>query len=46
MNEDMQTPLPSPAATTGPMFRSRAGQNRYFPQLADILANNLMPTWK
>lgn len=49
-NEDMQTPLlPSPTATAGPMFRSRRGTtspSRYFPQLSDILANNLMPTWE
>ena len=49
-NEDMQTPLlPSPTATAGPMFRSRRGttsNSRYFPQLSDILANNLMPTWE
>jgi subtilisin-like proprotein convertase family protein len=49
-NEDMQTPdQPSPEATAGPMFRSRRGtteQNRYFPQLADVLNNNLSPTWE
>jgi subtilisin-like proprotein convertase family protein len=49
-SEDMQTPLqPSPVAVAGPMFRSRAGtteQNRYFPQLTDILANDLSPTWE
>jgi subtilisin-like proprotein convertase family protein len=49
-SEDMQTPLqPSPVAIAGPMFRSRAGtteQNRFFPQLADILNNDLSPTWE
>jgi subtilisin-like proprotein convertase family protein len=49
-NEDMQTPLlPIPLSTSGPMFRSRAGttgQSRYFPQLSDILNNNLWPTWE
>jgi len=49
-NENMQSPLqPIPTATEGPMFRSRRGTtqpNRYFPQLTDILGNNLMPTWE
>jgi subtilisin-like proprotein convertase family protein len=49
-NENMQSPLlPIPFATAGPMFRSRAGttaKNRYFPQLTDILANDLSPTWE
>jgi subtilisin-like proprotein convertase family protein len=49
-NEDMQTPLlPIPQSTAGPMFRSRAGTivpSRYFPQLSDILDNNLWPTWE
>jgi subtilisin-like proprotein convertase family protein len=49
-NEDMQSPLlPLPTATAGPMFRSRAGTttpSRYFPQLSDILANDLAPTWE
>jgi subtilisin-like proprotein convertase family protein len=49
-NEDMQSPVqPSPTATAGPMFRSRRGTtspSRYFPQLGDILDNNLMPTWE
>ncbi|AUC82303.1 zinc-dependent metalloprotease family protein [Lacinutrix sp. Bg11-31] len=49
-NEDMQSPLqPAPTATAGPMFRSRRGTtapNRYFPQLSDVLGNNLMPTWE
>jgi subtilisin-like proprotein convertase family protein len=49
-NEDMQTPLrPIAAANAGPMFRSRRGTtspSRYFPQLSDILDNNLAPTWE
>jgi subtilisin-like proprotein convertase family protein len=49
-NEDMQTPdQPSPEATAGPMFRSRRGtteKNRYFPQLSDVLNNDLSPTWE
>jgi subtilisin-like proprotein convertase family protein len=49
-NEEMQSPLlPIPAAAVGPMFRSRRGTtspSRYFPQLSDILANNLAPTWE
>jgi subtilisin-like proprotein convertase family protein len=49
-NEEMQTPLlPVAAATSGPMFRSRQGTtspSRYFPQLDDILDNNLAPTWE
>jgi subtilisin-like proprotein convertase family protein len=49
-NENMQTPLlPIAAATAGPMFRSRRGTtspSRYFPQLSDILDNNLAPTWE
>jgi subtilisin-like proprotein convertase family protein len=49
-NEDMQTPLlPVAAANAGPMFRSRRGTtspSRYFPQLSDILNNDLAPTWE
>jgi subtilisin-like proprotein convertase family protein len=49
-SEDMQTPLrPIAASTAGPMFRSRRGTtspSRYFPQLSDILDNNLAPTWE
>jgi subtilisin-like proprotein convertase family protein len=49
-NEDMQdATTPSPESTAGPMFRSRRGtteKNRYFPQLTDILDNNLSPTWE
>ncbi|NNF85832.1 MAG: T9SS type A sorting domain-containing protein [Winogradskyella sp.] len=49
-NEDMQSPVrPVPTATAGPMFRSRRGTtspSRYFPQLGDILANNLQPDWE
>jgi subtilisin-like proprotein convertase family protein len=49
-NEEMQSPLlPLAIATAGPMFRSRRGTtapSRYFPQLSDILANDLAPTWE
>ncbi|WP_283642128.1 reprolysin-like metallopeptidase [Croceibacter atlanticus] len=49
-NEDMQSPLlPIALATAGPMFRSRRGTVepfRFFPQLSDILDNNLTPTWE
>jgi subtilisin-like proprotein convertase family protein len=49
-NENMQNSTqPSPLALVGPMFRSRPGTtapSRYFPQLSDILANNLAPTWE
>ncbi|RTY70571.1 reprolysin-like metallopeptidase [Flavobacterium sp. LB2P53] len=49
-NEEMQSPIqPLPTSIQGPMFRTRRGTtkpNRYFPQLTDILSNNLMPTWE
>ncbi|NNE32728.1 MAG: T9SS type A sorting domain-containing protein [Winogradskyella sp.] len=49
-SEDMQTPVrPVPTSTAGPMFRSRRGTispSRYFPQLGDILNNNLQPDWE
>jgi subtilisin-like proprotein convertase family protein len=49
-NEEMQsTTTPNSIAVAGPMFRSRKGttsQSRYFPQLSDVLANNLAPTWE
>ena len=49
-SEDMQSPLlPLAIAVAGPMFRSRAGTtspSRFFPQLSDILDNNLAPTWE
>ena len=49
-SEDMQSPLvPLAVAVAGPMFRSRAGTtspSRFFPQLSDILDNNLAPTWE
>ena len=47
--ENMQGATPMPAATAGPMFRSRRGTTsptRFFPQMSDILANNLAPTWE
>lgn len=40
---------PSPTKTVGPMFRSRTGTSspdRYFPQISDVVANNLTPTWE
>jgi hypothetical protein len=40
---------PSPTKTTGPMFRSRIGTSspdRYLPQISDVVANNLTPTWE
>jgi subtilisin-like proprotein convertase family protein len=49
-NENMQdSTTPNSNSTAGPMFRSRAGttdQNRYFPQLTDVLNNDLKPTWE
>ena len=40
---------PTSTRTVGPMFRSRTGTsspNRYFPQVSDVVANNLTPTWE
>ncbi|WP_299116565.1 reprolysin-like metallopeptidase [uncultured Winogradskyella sp.] len=40
---------PSPANQSGPMFRSRPSQStgdRTFPQLSDILDDNLTPQWE
>ncbi len=40
---------PTPTKASGPMFRSRnstASPDRYFPQLSDVIANNLAPTWE
>lgn len=40
---------PSPTKTSGPMFRSREGgssPDRYLPQLSDVVAGNLTPTWE
>jgi hypothetical protein len=40
---------PTSTKTVGPMFRSRQGTsspNRYFPQISDVVANNLAPTWE
>lgn len=40
---------PSPTDTDGPMFRSRPSQStgdRTFPQLSDILDDNLTPQWE
>jgi len=40
---------PTPTRTVGPMFRSweaTASPDRYFPRIADVVANNLAPTWE
>jgi hypothetical protein len=40
---------PTSTRTVGPMFRSRQGTSspdRYFPQISDVVANNLAPTWE
>ena len=40
---------PTSTRTIGPMFRSREGSsspNRYLPQISDVIANNLTPTWE
>lgn len=40
---------PQPTDAIGPLFRSRRGTTsrfRYLPQLSDIMANNLAPTWE
>jgi hypothetical protein len=40
---------PTSTRAAGPMFRSRAGTtspDRYFPQISDVVANNLTPTWE
>jgi len=40
---------PTSTRTVGPMFRSREGNtspNRYLPQVSDVVANNLAPTWE
>jgi subtilisin-like proprotein convertase family protein len=41
--------LPSSTATQGPNYRSKApsdAKNRYMPELAEVLASNLYPTWE
>ncbi|MES2734082.1 MAG: zinc-dependent metalloprotease family protein [Bacteroidota bacterium] len=51
-NDPEQAPgAGSPVATwtKGPMFRSRKGTtspDRYMPQLSDVIAGNLAPTWE
>jgi hypothetical protein len=45
----MSNSAPTSTRTVGPMFRSRVGTpspNRYFPQINDVVANNLAPTWE
>jgi hypothetical protein len=40
---------PTSTRAAGPMFRSRTGTaspDRYFPQVSDVIANNLAPTWE
>lgn len=50
---DPQSPnsnsAPTSTRTAGPMFRSRTGTSspdRYLPQISDVVANNLAPTWE
>jgi hypothetical protein len=43
------TGSPQSTWTAGPLFRSRKGTtspDRYMPQLSDVIANNLAPTWE
>jgi hypothetical protein len=43
------TAAPTSTRTVGPMFRSRQGTSspdRYMPQISDVIANNLTPTWE
>jgi chitodextrinase len=43
------TAAPTSTRTLGPMFRSRQGTSspdRYMPQISDVVANNLTPTWE
>jgi hypothetical protein len=43
------TAAPTSTRTVGPMFRSKQGTSspdRYMPQLSDVIANNLTPTWE
>ncbi|WP_445716485.1 reprolysin-like metallopeptidase [Flavobacterium sp.] len=43
------TNFPSATQTTGPVYRSRnpsPSPTRYMPQMADIFAGNLTPTWE
>lgn len=43
------TNYPSTTQTTGPVYRSRnpsSSPTRYFPQMSDIFAGNLTPTWE
>ncbi|MBI3482217.1 MAG: fibronectin type III domain-containing protein [Bacteroidetes bacterium] len=43
------TAAPTSTRAAGPMFRSREGTsspNRYMPQISDVVANNLTPTWE
>jgi hypothetical protein len=40
---------PTSTRTVGPMFRSKPGTtspNRFMPQVSDVVANNLTPTWE
>lgn len=40
---------PSSTRTSGPMFRSKEGTtspDRYMPQISDVVAGNLTPTWE
>lgn len=43
------TAAPTSTRAAGPMFRSKEGTsspNRYMPQMSDVVANNLTPTWE
>jgi len=45
----MGTGTPSATATDGPVYRSilpTASPDRYMPSIADVVANNLTPTWE
>lgn len=48
-NQQISEQPPLPTSTTGPNFRSlnpTTSPERYFPRLANVLANNLTPTWE
>ncbi|WP_136480126.1 fibronectin type III domain-containing protein [Cognatitamlana onchidii] len=47
--DPVSTSTPQPTNLVGPMFRSlppAATSKRYFPDLGDVLSNNLTPTWE
>ena len=51
-NDPAQAPgnaAPQPTWTVGPLYRAKmqiASPNRYMPQLSDVIAGNLTPTWE